>query len=60
VQQVREAAIAAGRDPTTIKIFAAVMPIIGRTAEEAQAKYEHASRLVSVQVSDEKQLYVSI
>lgn len=48
-KQVRESAIAASRDPSTIKIFAATMPIIGRTVEEAQAKYDKALRLTSSQ-----------
>jgi alkanesulfonate monooxygenase SsuD/methylene tetrahydromethanopterin reductase-like flavin-dependent oxidoreductase (luciferase family) len=46
---VRTTAIAAGRDPSTIKIFAATMPIIGRTVEEANAKYEAAKKHISVQ-----------
>lgn len=48
-KSVRESAIAAGRDPSKIKIFAAVMPIIGRTVEEAQAKYDRASAAMSIQ-----------
>jgi len=40
--------VAAGRDPITIKIFAATMPIIGRTVEEAQAKYEKAKAAISI------------
>ncbi|KAH8670124.1 HK97 family phage prohead protease [Tricladium varicosporioides] len=48
-RSVREAAIAAGRDPTTIKIFAATMPIIGRTVEEAQAKYDRYAKSISSQ-----------
>ncbi|KAH8658238.1 luciferase-like domain-containing protein [Xylariales sp. PMI_506] len=38
-KSVREAALAAGRDPSTIKLFAGLCPILGRTEEEAQAKY---------------------
>lgn len=33
---------AAGRDPTTMKFFAAISPFIGRTKEEAQAKFDLA------------------
>jgi alkanesulfonate monooxygenase SsuD/methylene tetrahydromethanopterin reductase-like flavin-dependent oxidoreductase (luciferase family) len=32
---VRDTAAANGRDPSTIKFFAAIMPILGRTVEEA-------------------------
>ena len=42
VRETREAAIAAGRDPNAVKCFTAFSPIIGRTAEEAQAKYDIA------------------
>jgi len=48
-RQVREAAIAAGRDPTTIKIFAAVMPVLGKTQAEAEAKYAKIDGLISNQ-----------
>ncbi|KAH8655501.1 xenobiotic compound monooxygenase, DszA family [Xylariales sp. PMI_506] len=39
-KSVRDAARAAGRDPYSIKLFAAMGPIVGRTEEEAQAKYQ--------------------
>jgi len=48
-RQVREAAVAAGRDPTTIKIFAAMMPILGKTQAEAEAKYAKIDGLISGQ-----------
>ncbi|CZR54827.1 uncharacterized protein PAC_04711 [Phialocephala subalpina] len=48
-KSVREAAIAAGRGPTAIGIFAAAVPIVGRTVGEAQAKYEKAKATISVQ-----------
>jgi alkanesulfonate monooxygenase SsuD/methylene tetrahydromethanopterin reductase-like flavin-dependent oxidoreductase (luciferase family) len=35
-------ASAAGRDPTTMKFFAAISPFIGRTMEEAQQKFDLA------------------
>lgn len=44
---VREAAKRYGRDPSTIKLFAGITPIIGRTLEEAQAKYKLAKSKVS-------------
>lgn len=38
----------AGRDPYTIKFFAAINPIIGRTMEEAEAKYAEAKEHADV------------
>jgi alkanesulfonate monooxygenase SsuD/methylene tetrahydromethanopterin reductase-like flavin-dependent oxidoreductase (luciferase family) len=40
VAQIRAAAAANGRDPNHIKVFPQMAPIVGRTIEEAQAKYE--------------------
>ncbi|WP_067729621.1 LLM class flavin-dependent oxidoreductase [Oceanobacillus damuensis] len=37
---IRERAAQFGRDPQDIKIFPAIVPIVGETEEEAQAKYE--------------------
>ncbi|RDW95279.1 hypothetical protein BP5796_01042 [Coleophoma crateriformis] len=37
LRTVRAAARENGRDPSTIKVFAAIVPILGRTVEEAQA-----------------------
>lgn len=48
IKAAREIARAAGRDPSTIKFFAAINPIIGRTLEEAQAKYEDAMKYADV------------
>ncbi|KIW00487.1 uncharacterized protein PV09_08008 [Verruconis gallopava] len=42
VKQIRADAAARGRDPKSIKFFVGISPIIGRTMEEAQAKYERA------------------
>lgn len=42
VSDMRAAAGANGRDPQSIKFFPCIMPIIGRTREEAQAKYDKA------------------
>lgn len=38
-----------GRDPESVKVFAIMTPIIGRTSEEAQAKYEEALKYASVE-----------
>ena len=40
VKEVRAAAAANGRDPQHVKIFPQICPILGRTVEEAQEKYE--------------------
>ena len=45
VQTVREEANKLGRDGSAIKFFHGILPIIGRTMEEAQAKYELAKSL---------------
>ncbi|KFA79087.1 hypothetical protein S40288_07039 [Stachybotrys chartarum IBT 40288] len=42
VKEMRAAAAANGRDPTSIKFFPCFMPIIGKTREEAQAKHQKA------------------
>lgn len=42
VADMRAATAANGRDPQSIKFFPCIMPIIGKTREEAQAKYERA------------------
>lgn len=40
MKEIRAAAAANGRDPNHIKVFPQMTPIIGRTEEEAKAKYE--------------------
>jgi FMN-dependent oxidoreductase (nitrilotriacetate monooxygenase family) len=40
VAEIRAAAAANGRDPQHIKVFPQMTPVLGRTLEEAQAKYE--------------------
>jgi alkanesulfonate monooxygenase SsuD/methylene tetrahydromethanopterin reductase-like flavin-dependent oxidoreductase (luciferase family) len=40
VKEIRAAAAAYGRDPSHIKVFPQITPIVGRTMEEAKAKYE--------------------
>ncbi|RDW82652.1 putative dibenzothiophene desulfurization enzyme A [Coleophoma cylindrospora] len=42
VAAIRALAAAAGRDPASLKFFVGISPIIGKTLEEAQAKYERA------------------
>lgn len=45
---VRAKALEQGRDPSSIKFFLGIMPIIGRTIEEAEAKLAAAKQRVSV------------
>lgn len=47
--QVRAAAIAHGRSADDVKVFPGIGPIVGRTAEEAQAKYEAIRDLISIE-----------
>ncbi|KAL3297290.1 pantothenate transporter liz1 [Colletotrichum asianum] len=47
VAAIREKAAEFGRDPRSVKIFAVVTPLIGRTDEEATAKYEEALKYAS-------------
>lgn len=42
ITETRAAAAANGRDPTSIKFFPCIMPIIGKTREEAEAKHKLA------------------
>jgi Luciferase-like monooxygenase len=42
VQTVRAEADAQGRDGSKIKFFVGILPVIGKTVEEAQAKYKQA------------------
>lgn len=39
IKEIREKASAHGRDPSSLKILAKFCPILGRTQEEAEAKY---------------------
>jgi alkanesulfonate monooxygenase SsuD/methylene tetrahydromethanopterin reductase-like flavin-dependent oxidoreductase (luciferase family) len=48
IKAARDLARAAGRDPYGIKFFAAINPILGRTMEEAQAKYDEACKYADV------------
>lgn len=42
IAQIRSDAAAQGRDPGCLKFFVGITPILGKTIEEAQAKYERA------------------
>jgi FMN-dependent oxidoreductase (nitrilotriacetate monooxygenase family) len=42
IQAIREEAARGGRDPRSVKVFAILTPIVGRTDEEAQEKYREA------------------
>lgn len=48
VDNVRSLAKAQGRDPDSVKFFATYVPIIGRTEDEAQAKYQEFRKHASV------------
>ncbi|KAK4502092.1 hypothetical protein PRZ48_007903 [Zasmidium cellare] len=48
IKAARDVCRDAGRDPCSIKFFAAVNPIIGRTMEEPQAKYDEALQYADV------------
>jgi alkanesulfonate monooxygenase SsuD/methylene tetrahydromethanopterin reductase-like flavin-dependent oxidoreductase (luciferase family) len=43
IQNMRQIAKANGRDPAALKFFPCIVPYIGRTEEEARAKYEAAT-----------------
>ncbi|KAL3454267.1 luciferase-like domain-containing protein [Aspergillus insuetus] len=49
VKAIREAAAENGRDPGSLKVFAILTPILGRTEEEAKAKYEEALKYASAE-----------
>lgn len=42
ITAAREQAAAQGRDPSSLRFFPCIVPIIGRTPEEAQSEYEKA------------------
>lgn len=48
IANIRRLASEQGRDPASIKFFATFTPIIGRTDEEARAKYEEVKKYASV------------
>jgi alkanesulfonate monooxygenase SsuD/methylene tetrahydromethanopterin reductase-like flavin-dependent oxidoreductase (luciferase family) len=45
---VRAKAVEEGRDPSSVKFFLGIMPIIGRTIEEANARFEAAKSRISI------------
>lgn len=47
VDNIRKLAAEQGRDPRSIKFFATFTPIVGKTDEEAQAKYEELKKYAS-------------
>jgi FMN-dependent oxidoreductase (nitrilotriacetate monooxygenase family) len=47
-QQVKASAVAHGRSRDDVKIFPGIAPIVGATAEEAEAKYQRIRDLISV------------
>ncbi len=44
-REMRAMAVKHGRGPDDVKIFPGIMPIVGRSAQEAQDKYEELARL---------------
>ncbi|KAL3437527.1 luciferase-like domain-containing protein [Aspergillus tetrazonus] len=48
IAAIRKQAAELGRDPQSIKFFSTFTPILGRTDEEAQAKYEELKKYASV------------
>ena len=49
VEAIREKAEQLGRDPRSVKIFAIVTPVIGKTDEEAKEKYQKALKYASAE-----------
>lgn len=47
VKELRELVKSEGRDPQSVKIFALMTPIVGRTEEEAWSKYEELAKYAS-------------
>ncbi|CAI7667693.1 unnamed protein product [Penicillium pancosmium] len=48
IEKIRQLAAEKGRDPQSIKFFGTFTPIVGRTDEEAQEKYEELKKYASV------------
>jgi alkanesulfonate monooxygenase SsuD/methylene tetrahydromethanopterin reductase-like flavin-dependent oxidoreductase (luciferase family) len=48
VREVRAAYVKHGRHPNSVKVFMAIVPILGKTQEEAQAKHDKAKLLASI------------
>jgi FMN-dependent oxidoreductase (nitrilotriacetate monooxygenase family) len=50
-QAVKKAAAEAGRQPDEVKVLASISPVVGRTEEEAEEKYEQMQTLLDDDVS---------
>ncbi|MTD17106.1 NtaA/DmoA family FMN-dependent monooxygenase [Nakamurella sp. YIM 132087] len=50
-QAIKTGAADAGRDPDDIKVLASINPVIGRTQDEAEEKYQQMQRLLDDDVS---------
>jgi FMN-dependent oxidoreductase (nitrilotriacetate monooxygenase family) len=50
-RSIKDGAVAAGRDPEDVKVLASLNPVIGRTDEEAEAKYGELQSLLDDDVS---------
>ncbi|KAJ5717060.1 Nitrilotriacetate monooxygenase component A/pristinamycin IIA synthase subunit A [Penicillium malachiteum] len=48
IEKIRKQAAGLGRDPQSIKFFCTFTPIVGRTDEEAQEKYEELKKYASI------------
>lgn len=48
IANIRAIAAALGRDPSSLKFFATITPFIGKTALDAQARYDEAKKHASV------------
>ncbi|NOU86162.1 NtaA/DmoA family FMN-dependent monooxygenase [Paenibacillus sp. LMG 31460] len=48
-QDIKQRAAAYGRNPEEVLIFPGINPIIGRTQEEAELKYQEVANLVTIQ-----------
>lgn len=48
ISEARAAAAAIGRDPKSLKFYPCIVPIIGRTEEEAKEKYDLAAKSADI------------
>ncbi len=49
VKEIRALAVEMGRQASDLKFYPSIAPILGRTVEEAQAKYERYEKMVDVE-----------
>ncbi|KAH8647917.1 putative dibenzothiophene desulfurization enzyme A [Xylariales sp. PMI_506] len=47
VKAIRDKVAEVGRDPRSVKVFASITPILGKTREEAEAKYQEVLQYAS-------------